>query len=134
MSKSLLIKIETEQAPRPVGPYSQGIVTNQGASLFFVSGQLPMDPKTGKLIEGDMKVLTTQVIDNIEAILKAAGTSLDKVVKTEVFLKDIEKDFVSMNAIYKERFTSSPQPARQTVQVSELPLRSPIEISCIAVL
>jgi 2-iminobutanoate/2-iminopropanoate deaminase len=127
------IKIETEQAPKAIGPYSQGVTAPHGTSLVFVSGQLPIDPTTGKLIEGDIKALTQRVIDNIEAILKAAGSDLKHVVRTDVFLKDLKKDFGQMNEAYATRFTGATPPARQTIQVPELPLGSPIEISCIAI-
>lgn len=126
-------KIETAQAPKAIGPYSQGIVTAPGQSFVFVSGQLPIDPATGKLVEGDIKILTKRVIDNIEAILLAGGSSLQLVVRAEVFLKDLKKDFSSMNEEYVKRFGGATPPARQTIQISELPMGSPIEISCIAV-
>jgi len=125
-------KIETTQAPSAIGPYSQAIVAPQHAELIFVSGQLPVDPKKGILIEGDMKALTRQVIHNLEAILIAAGSSIANVVRTDVFLKDLKRDFASMNEEYATHFKGSAAPARQTVQVSELPMGSPIEISCIA--
>lgn len=124
-------KIETSKAPKAIGPYSQGIIVGPGTSLAFVSGQLPVDPETGKLIEGDIKALTKRVIDNIEAILLAGGSSLQRVVRTDVFLKDL-KDFAMMNEEYAKRFNLAAAPARQTVQVSELPMGSRIEISCIA--
>lgn len=126
-------KIETAQAPEAIGPYSQGIVTSAGQVLVFVSGQLPVDPATGKLVEGDIKVLTKRVIDNIAAILAAGGSSLHQIVRAEVFLKDLKKDFAAMNEEYAKRFSPTTPPARQTIQVSDLPMGSPIEISCIAV-
>jgi len=126
-------KIETTQAPKAIGPYSQGIATSEGQSFIFVSGQLPVDPISGKLIEGDIKALTKQVIDNIEAILTAGGSALDQVVRTDVFLKDLKRDFVSMNEEYAKRFVQAIAPARQTIQVAELPMGSLIEISCIAI-
>jgi 2-iminobutanoate/2-iminopropanoate deaminase len=125
-------KVETTDAPRAIGPYSQGIIVNSNVSLIFVSGQLPIDPKTGKLVEGDIVILTRQVLDNIEAILISAGSSLQNVVKTEVFLKNLS-DFRGMNEEYAKRFMGSNAPARQTIQVADLPLGSPLEISCIAV-
>lgn len=120
-------KIQTDKAPAAIGPYSQAVVAG---GTVYVSGQLPIDPATGKLVEGDIKILTARVIDNLEAILVAAGSSLDKVVRVDVFLKDL-KDFAAMNEVYAKRFSSAP--ARQTIQVSALPLGSIIEISCIAV-
>lgn len=130
--KNLLRKIETEKAPRALGPYSQGIALNEAKPLVFVSGQLPIDPKTGKLVQGDIKLLTKQVIDNLEAVLQESGSNLDHVVRTEVFLKDL-KEFAAMNEEYAKRFKGEMTPARQTIQVADLPMGSPIEISCIAV-
>lgn len=126
-------KVDTPAAPKAIGPYSQGITLQSTQSLVFVSGQLPVNPTTGKLIEGDIKALTKQVIDNIEAILVAGGSRLDDVVRTDVFLKDLKKDFIGMNEEYAKRFHGDRPPARQTIQVAELPMSSPIEISCIAV-
>jgi 2-iminobutanoate/2-iminopropanoate deaminase len=129
VEEHMMTKVKTANAPAAIGPYSQAIVAN---GCVYVSGQLPIDPRLGILSEGDIKTLTTLVIDNLEAILVAAGSSLEKVVRTDVFLKDLKKDFAAMNEIYASRFSISQPPARQTVQVSELPLGSPIEISCIA--
>lgn len=130
MSRSIE-KIETNQAPKAIGPYSQAVRVNGNASLIFVSGQLPIVPATGELLSGDIRLLTKCVIDNIEAILKASGSSLQHVVRADVFLKDL-KDFNAMNEEYAKRFNSPTPPARQTIQVSELPKGAPIEISCIA--
>lgn len=124
-------KIATESAPRALGPYSQGVIAPLNKQLIFVSGQVPVDPKTGKLVEGDIQTSTAQVIDNIDAILTAAGSSLEKVLRTDVFLIDL-KEFAKMNEIYGQRFKGSILPARQTIQVAALPLGSPVEISCIA--
>ena len=121
-------KIETARAPKALGPYSQGIMFDK---LIFVSGQLPIDPQTGKMIDGSMKELTQRVIENIQAILEASGSSLDHVVRTEVFLKDL-KHFAEMNEEYARHFKGEAPPARQTIQVADLPLGSPLEISCIA--
>lgn len=128
----VLKKIETLKAPKAIGPYSQAIVSNGGQSLVFVSGQLPIDPQTGKLMEGDIRVLTNRVIENIQEILLAAGSRLENVVRVDIFLIDLKKDFSLMNEEYSKHFSST-APARQTVQVSALPLGSPIEISCIAI-
>lgn len=128
---SFLKKIETVHAPKALGPYSQGVVLMEARPLIFASGQLPIDPKTGKLIEGDIKALTKQVIDNLEAVLKEGGSRLDLVLRTDVFLKDL-KDFSSMNEEYAKRFNGKVTPARQTIQVADLPMGSLIEISCIA--
>jgi 2-iminobutanoate/2-iminopropanoate deaminase len=126
-------KIETADAPRAIGPYSQAIVCPSTASLIFVSGQLPIDPKTNQLVEGEIGELTRQVLNNIKAILIAAGSDFDKVVRVDVFLKDLKKDFRGMNEEYARHFTHPLAPARQTVQVANLPLNSPIEISCVAI-
>ena len=132
MTKNLT-KISTDAAPAAIGPYSQAIVIVAHQSLVFVSGQLPIDPKTGELIVGDIKALTRQVLDNIEAILLASSSSMDKVVKTEIFLKDIQRDFKGMNEEYAKRFDPQSPPARQTIQVADLPKGAVIEISCIAI-
>jgi 2-iminobutanoate/2-iminopropanoate deaminase len=126
-------KIETSDAPKAVGPYSQAVsVRVSNAQLIYVSGQLPLDPATGKLTEAGIEEATNQVLNNIEAILKAADSSLNAVVRVEIFLKDLN-DFQKMNDIYKKRFTHDPLPARQTIQVAKLPMDASIEISCIAV-
>jgi 2-iminobutanoate/2-iminopropanoate deaminase len=127
-------RIVTEEAPKALGPYSQAVSVQQIGSvdLIFVSGQIPIDPATGQLLQGDIKLLTRQVIQNLDAILKAANSSLQRVVRTDVFLKDLKDDFQAMNEEYAQWFSGEVAPARQTVQVSDLPLGSPIEISCIA--
>ncbi len=124
-------QIKTDNAPAAIGPYSQAVVAN---GFIFVSGQLPLDPKSGQLVEGDMPIQTKRVIDNLEAILQAAGSSLDKVVRIDVFLKDLERDFPAMNAVYATRFSKTSPPARQTIQAAKLPLNAPIEISCVALI
>ncbi|MBF8262586.1 MAG: yabJ [Parachlamydiales bacterium] len=121
-------KIYSEHAPKAIGPYSQGI---KAGEYVFVSGQLPIDPKTDQLISGDIEAMTHKVIDHLEAILASAHLTLEHVVKTDVFLKDLAQ-FPAFNRTYGERFNHSPPPARQTIQVAKLPLDSPIEISCIA--
>jgi 2-iminobutanoate/2-iminopropanoate deaminase len=127
-----LRKIETTNAPKALGPYSQAIEASATNSMMFVSGQLPIDPATGKLIEGDIKALTKQVIANLEAILSESGYNLSSVVRTDVFLQDL-KDFAAFNEEYARYFQGNITPARQKIQVAALPLGSPIEISCIAV-
>jgi 2-iminobutanoate/2-iminopropanoate deaminase len=124
-------KIETAKAPKAIGPYSQAISIPANQRLIFVSGQLPIDPATGELVTGDIQALTKRVLMNIEAILQAAGTTLDRVIRTDVFLKDL-KEFASMNAEYSKWFASGTPPARQTIQVSDLPKGASVEISCIA--
>ncbi|QLH34745.1 MAG: hypothetical protein HWD61_00255 [Parachlamydiaceae bacterium] len=126
-------KIATDHAPKALGPYSQGVIISSHQQLIFVSGQLPIDPGSGKLVEGDIKRLTSQVIDNIEAILNAAGSQLENVIRTDVFLIDL-KEFANMNEIYAQRFKGPVLPARQTIQVAALPMGAPIEISCVAMI
>ena len=121
-------KIETSEAPKALGPYSQAV---QQGELIFVSGQLPINPNTGQLLMGDISAQTRLVIENLKAILKASGSDLDKVVRCEVFLTDLE-NFKSMNEEYSKYFNGKCPPARQTIQVAALPMGSPIEISCIA--
>lgn len=128
-----IIKIETTQAPQAIGPYSQALCVNvTNSQLLFVSGQLPVDPATGKLVDGDIKEATRQVLDNLEAILITANSSLNSVVRVDIFLKDLN-DFSKVNEEYTRRFTNTIFPARQTIQVARLPLDASIEISCIAV-
>ncbi len=121
-------KIQTEHAPAAIGPYSQAV---EAAGLLFVSGQIPLDPKTGKLVEATIEAQTRQVLANIEAVLHAAGLSWKNVVKTEVFMKDLQQ-FKEMNALYAEKFPHEIKPARQTIQAARLPMDVLIEISCIA--
>lgn len=121
--------IRTEAAPAPVGPYSQAIAA-QG-TMLFVAGQIALDPATGQIVgEGDVVVQTRQVMANLGAILKEAGSDWSKVVKTTVFLSDLG-NFVPMNEIYAEYFTSQ-APARACVEVSRLPKDVLVEIDCIA--
>lgn len=128
---SNVTKIDTTLAPRALGPYSQAVKSDR---FIFVSGQLPINPETGIIPQGNIDLHTNQVLKNIEAILHEAGSSFDQVVRCEIFLTDLKKDFSMMNEAYAKFFTSSCPPARQTVQVSALPLDSTIEISCIAIL
>jgi len=120
--------IATDRAPKAVGPYSQGIVVD---NVVFTAGQIAIDPAVGKLIEGDVAAQTRQVLLNLSAILAAAGTSLSNVVKTTVFLADMQ-DFAAMNGVYAEFFPVDP-PARSTVQVAALPLGARVEIEAIAI-
>lgn len=119
--------IFSSQAPKPIGPYSQGIRVGE---LFFLSGQIPLDPITGKLVEGDIKAQTRRVLDNIHEVLKGAGVSLNQVMKTTVFMLDL-KEFADMNAVYSEYF-GAPFPARSTVQVAGLPANARVEIEVVA--
>jgi len=123
-----IAKIATDQAPNAIGPYSQAI---SAGSYVFLSGQIAIDPTLGKLAGDTIEIQTMQVLKNIEAILAAKGLTLENVVKTEVYLKDL-KDFAVMNTIYAEKFSYEIKPARATVQVSKLPLDALVEISCIA--
>ena len=120
--------VSTPSAPQAIGPYSQAI---KAGSLLFVSGQVPIDPATGGVVEGDIAAQTHRVFQNIGEILKAGGASFDHVVRTTVFLADMN-DFAAMNAVYATYF-SAPAPARATVQVSRLPKDARIEIDVIAV-
>ncbi len=124
--------INTPNAPAPVGPYNQAVaVTGQ---LLFVSGQIALDPATGELVRpGDVVAQTEQVIANLQAILTAAGASFDNVVKTGVFLKDMN-DFATVNEIYAKYFGGENAPARACVEVARLPKDVAVEIECIAAL
>jgi 2-iminobutanoate/2-iminopropanoate deaminase len=119
--------VSTPSAPQAIGPYSQGV---RAGSLLFVSGQVPIDPTTGNIIDGDIAAQTHRVFQNIGEILKAGGASFDHVVRTTVFLADMN-DFTAMNAVYATYF-AAPAPARATVQVSRLPKDARVEIDVIA--
>ncbi|EFA89812.1 RidA family protein [Peptoniphilus lacrimalis] len=119
--------IQTQKAPAAVGPYSQAIEVN---GLIFTSGQLPIIPESGELINDDIKKATARSLENIKEILQVAGSSLDKVVKVNIFLKDMN-DFSSVNEVYSEYFTTN-KPARSCVEVSKLPKDGIIEIEAVA--
>jgi 2-iminobutanoate/2-iminopropanoate deaminase len=121
--------ISTDQAPKAIGPYSQAITAG---NLLYCSGQIPLDPATGALVQGDLAAQTRRVLDNVGAILAAAGTSFARVVKTTVFLSDMN-DFAAMNEVYATYFTA-PAPARSTVAAAGLPKGARIEIEVIAML
>jgi 2-iminobutanoate/2-iminopropanoate deaminase len=125
----MIHKIFTDQAPAPIGPYSQAILVD--GKFLYTAGQISIDPATGKLIEGDIKAQTRQTIRNLEAVLIAAGTSLSSVVKTTVYLKDMN-EFSAMNEVYAE-FLGSSAPARSTVEVARLPRDARVEIEAVAV-
>lgn len=116
----------TDSAPRPVGPYSQAV---QAGSFLFLAGQVPLTPE-GKMNEGDIAEQTRQVLNNLKAVLSQAGATMDQVVKTTIFMKDLG-DFESVNKVYAEYFTE-PFPARSTVEVSKLPKGARLEIDLIA--
>jgi 2-iminobutanoate/2-iminopropanoate deaminase len=119
--------ISTPNAPAAIGPYSQAVRTG---NLIFVSGQIPLDPATGQLVRGDIGTQTQQVLENLAAVLEAAGSSLAKVVKTTVYLRDLG-EFGRMNEIYGRFFSGDP-PARATVQVARLPRDAAVEIDVVA--
>lgn len=126
MSKEI---IQTDMAPKAIGPYSQAVKIN---NLIYVSGQIAIDPETGIVIEGDIAAHTRQVLTNVKAVLEAAGASLENVVKTTVFLNDMD-NFAPMNDVYTGFFPSNP-PARACVAVQGLPKGVPVEIEAVAVL
>ena len=126
MSKRIVM---TEEAPQAIGPYSQAVV---GGGFVFAAGQLALDPHTGQLVPGDVRIQTKRVMENIKAILESAGSSLANVVKTTVFLRDLN-DFGAMNEIYGSYFQEDP-PARSTVQVAKLPRDGAVEIEVVALL
>jgi len=130
MSRSI---VRTEHAPGAIGPYSQAVVVPVGDKrMVFCSGQIALDPKTGNVIEGDVAAQTRRVLENLGAVLAAAGGSFADVVKTTVFLADMA-DFATVNVIYGERFTKDP-PARSTVAAAGLPRNVRVEIEAIAMI
>ncbi len=126
--------ISTDKAPAAVGPYSQAI---RSGDKVYTAGQIPLDPATGKLVEGDVAAQTEQVLRNLAAVLEAAGTSLNHVVKTTVFLLDMA-DFAAMNGVYAQHFgdpnDGGHHPARSTIAVAALPLGARVEIEAVAAL
>ncbi len=122
--------IYSESAPKPVGPYSQAILVDE--KFLYCAGQIPLDPVTGSLVGSTIQEQTEQVITNIEAVLAAAGASLKNVVKTTVFLKDMN-DFAGMNEVYAKRFAQA-APARSTIQVARLPKDALVEIEVVAII
>ncbi|HVT94645.1 MAG TPA: RidA family protein [Bryobacteraceae bacterium] len=119
--------VSTNSAPKAIGPYSQAIVHN---GVAYLSGQIPLDPATNQLVEGGIEEQTVRVLDNLQAVLHACGSSLDRVLKTTIFLKDMD-DFAKVNAIYGRYFTADP-PARATVEAARLPRDVRVEIEAIA--
>ncbi len=120
--------INTDRAPAPVGPYNQAV---QFGQYFFISGQIALDPESGELVTGDIESETTRVLENIRAILHKAGLNFEDVIKTTVFVKDMDM-YARINAVYASYFESSVAPARELVEVSRLPKSVNIEISVIA--
>lgn len=119
--------ISTNKAPAAIGPYSQAI---RMGDFVFVSGQIPILPASGEIVQGDIRVQTRQVLENIKHVLEAAGSSLDKVLKTTVFMKDLN-DYTAINDIYKEFFSHKP-PARSAIQAARLPRDAGVEIEAVA--
>jgi 2-iminobutanoate/2-iminopropanoate deaminase len=120
--------VSTEKSPKAIGPYSQAVIYD---GVAYLSGQIPLDPATGQLVAGDIAVQTERVLENLKALLGACGASLESVLKTTVYLKDMG-DFPKMNEVYGRYFTQSP-PARATVEASRLPRDVAIEVDAIAV-
>lgn len=120
--------ISTTEAPQAIGPYSQAV---RAGSLVFVSGQIPVDPLTGEVVRGDIRAQTRRVLENLKGVLEAAGSSLDKVVKTTVFLANMG-DYGAVNEVYAEFFSGS-RPARATVEVARLPKDVGVEIEAVAI-
>jgi 2-iminobutanoate/2-iminopropanoate deaminase len=121
--------ITTKNAPAPIGPYNQAILIKD---TLYISGQTPIDPATGKLVEGDVQVEAKQCMENLKAILKEAGMTFENVVKTSIFLKDMHQ-FSQVNEVYGSYFDADTAPARETVEVANLPMFVNVEISMIAV-
>ena len=125
--------VRTDKAPAAIGPYSQAVsvTLGDGKKMIFCSGQIALDPATGAMIEGDVSAQTRRVLDNLAAVLAAAGATFANVVKTTIFLADMG-DFATVNALYGEKFASDP-PARATVEAARLPKDARVEIDAIAV-
>lgn len=123
--------IKTSSAPAAIGPYSQGIRVSAG-KMLFTAGQVPLDPATGQMVTGDIKAQTRRVLENVKAILHAAGASFEHVVKTTVFMTDLN-EFAAMNEVYAEYFATNP-PARSTVEVRALPKGAKVEIETMAII
>jgi 2-iminobutanoate/2-iminopropanoate deaminase len=121
--------IFTDKAPAPIGPYSQAILVN---NILYTSGQIPLHPVTGELVNSDIEAETTQVMKNMEAVLEAAGMDFENVVKSTIFITNMD-DFARINTVYGSYFKTETAPARETVQVAKLPKNVNVEISMVAV-
>src|SRR5688500_3747207 len=119
--------VATDKAPGAIGPYSQAIKLG---NLVFTAGQIPLDPVTGKLVEGDIKAQSERVLQNLAAVLEASGSSMERVVKTTCFLANLD-DFAAFNEVYAKHFADN-KPARSTVQAARLPAGASVEVECIA--
>jgi 2-iminobutanoate/2-iminopropanoate deaminase len=128
--------VATDRAPKAIGPYSQAVIDDMSRPgsrhLVFLSGQIPLDPSSGQVVQGDIAAQTERVLQNIKAVLEAAGASFDSVLKTTVYLKDMD-DFSKMNEVYGRYFKENP-PARTTIQAAKLPRDVMVEIDAIAAL
>ena len=120
--------INTQSAPRALGPYSQAIITD---GLIFTSGQIPLNPMTGNIVDGDFKQRVIQVLKNINAVLEAGGTDFSSILKMTVFLTDLSR-FSTVNEVFSDQFKGIEPPARSVVEVAGLPMNADIEIECIA--
>ncbi len=134
MKNTPLKAIETNLAPLPIGPYSQAVALQTSKSLVFVSGQVPIDITTGKLADENITLMTRRILTAIKDILVKAGSSMENVVRVEIFCTALKQDFSAINSEYALHFNGDVKPARQTIEVSALPLGSPVEISCIALI
>jgi reactive intermediate/imine deaminase len=121
-------EVHTDRAPAPVGPYSQAIVH---AGLVYVSGQIPLDPQTGEIVPGEIEAQAEQVFANLRAVLEAAGSSIQRVLRTSIYLTDLAL-FPRVNAVYAKQFSGDPKPARSTIGVAALPLGVQIEVDVVA--
>jgi 2-iminobutanoate/2-iminopropanoate deaminase len=121
-------EVSTDRAPAPGGPYSQAVIHR---GIVYVSGQIPLDPATGRVVEGEIEAQASQVFANLRAVLEAAGSGVERVLRTSIYLTDLSL-FARMNAIYEKQFTGTPKPARSTIGVARLPLGVQIEVDAIA--
>lgn len=122
-------QVDTKNAPAAIGPYSQAVISS---GFVFVSGQIPIDPKTGLLLQSDIRLQTIQVLKNVESVLQASNSSISKIVRVDIFVIDMDH-FSIVNEEYANVMIQSVKPARQTVEVSKLPMGALIEMSCIAI-